>query len=147
MEEQKIHDPIEMILELNNPLVVPKIMELAKVVPGTPIEYLEKMLLDAIGDKLSAIYYHDKEGAVKGFIFASEETWESERVAFIQFCVVMPDSYENFICFELITKIRLWAKDRGIKTMIFSTKRNYKPFVRKYKFELTGYILKRPVMG
>lgn len=134
-----------MIIRLENPLLVGKILDLAKVVPDTPINKLEKMLLSGINDKDSIIYIDDHDGEIRGFIYASQEFYQGEQVCFVQFCVVKPDKLGEYICFELLTKIRLWAKDRGIENLIFITKRNYKPFERKYGFNLDGYILKRKV--
>lgn len=132
-----------MILELNNVLLIPKLLTLAKSVPDVPLDVLENMLLEAIPDKQSKIYIDDHEERVRGFIFGSKETWQGEKVVFIQFCVVEDSGAHKFICFELLTKLRLWARENEIKTLIMSTKRNPKSYIRKYKFTLEGYILKK----
>ena len=136
-----------MIRKLENPLLLPKILEMAKTVPDVPMEHLEKILLGAINDKDSVIYIADDKEQIRGFIYASKEYWNGEEVAFIQLCVIKPDNMERFIGFELLTKIRLWAMENNIKDLIFSTKRNPKGFMRRYRFTFEGYILKRKVKG
>ena len=126
--------------------MVQKIMALAKSVPDTPLETLESMLLAGISDKDTAIYIEEREGDVRGFVFASKETWQGEPVAFIQFCVLKSMPEEKYIGFELLARIRLWAREKGLANMVFVTKRNYKLFEKKYKFKLDGYILKREVL-
>ena len=134
-----------MIIKLENPLLVGKILEMAKSVPDTPINTLEKMLLSAIGDKDSIIYIDDHNGEIRGFIYASKELWQGEEVAFIQFCVIKSDDMERYIGFELLSKLRVWALDNNINNLIFSTKRNPRGFIKRYKFELESYVLKRKV--
>ena len=135
-----------MILQLNNPLLIGKILELARIIPDIPVDVLEKMLLLGISDKDSAIYIFKKDDEIIGIIFASKETWMGKKTCFIQVCAIKPVPKEKFIGFELLMKIRLWAKEKGLKDMIFVCKRNYKPFTRKYKFALDGFILKRSVL-
>ena len=134
-----------MILQFSNPLLIPKILELAKTVPDTPIDTLEKMLLAGINDTDTVIYIDEKDSDVNGFIFASKETWQGKLVAFIQFCSVKQSDEDKYTAFELLTKVKLWAKDKGLSDMVFVTKRDYKLFERKYKFKLDGYILKKEV--
>ncbi len=136
-----------MIRKLENPLETPKILDLARIVPNTPMDVLEKMILKGISDKDSAIYIYERESNVTGFIFASQETWGGKLVAFIQFCVVKPDEYEKAIGFELLTKVRIWAMERGIEDIITVVKRDPKGFMRKYNFIQEGVVLKRKVKG
>ena len=135
-----------MTIKLENPLLVSKIMALAKTIPDTPLDTLESMLLAGISDKDTAIYIEERNGEVRGFIFCSKEVWQGKPVAFIQFAVVKPIPEEKYIGFELLTKIKLWAKDNGLTDMVFVTKRNPKVFEKKYHFKLDGYILKREVL-
>jgi len=135
-----------MVLQLSNPLFIPKILDLAKVIKEMPLDVLEKMLLSGINDKDTVIYIDERNGEVRGCIFASKEKWNGEDVAFIQFCSVRPIGEENYICFELLTKVRVWAKDNDIQTLVFTTKRNPRLFERKYGFKYEGAILKRSVL-
>ena len=134
-----------MIIQLSNPLMVSHILALAKSVPNVPLEHLEKMLLSAINDKDSAIYIDEKDGDVNGFVLVSREVWEGEPVCFLQFAVIKPIREEKYIGFELLAKIRLWAKDKGLKKIITVVRRNVDGFKKKYHFELDGYLLQRSV--
>lgn len=130
-----------MILRLDNPLFVSKILDLAKVVPDLPIDTLKNMVLTGINNKNTAIYIDNHNDDLRGCIYASIERWNGEDVGFIQLCVVKPIREEKYICFELLNKIRLWARLHNLKKLVFNTRRNYKAFERKYGFKLDSYIL------
>ena len=134
-----------MILKLDNPLMIPKILELSKLVPNVKYEVLRDLLVSAINDVDSVIYYDEKENNISGFIFASKIWWNGENVCFIQYAVVKPIKEEKYIGFELLTKVRLWAKEKGLYEMMASVKRDPKGFSRKYHFKLDSYLLKRQV--
>jgi hypothetical protein len=134
-----------MILKLDNPLVIPKILELSKLVPDVKYEVLKGLLIPAVNDPDSAIYYDDKDGVINGFIFCSKLGWDGKDVCFIQFAVNRPSREEKYIGFELLTKVRLWARDKGLKEMVASVRRDPKGFERRYKFVLDSYLLKRMV--
>ena len=135
-----------MILQLTNLLLIPKVKALAKYVPNTNENVLEKMLLNGIDQKDSIIYINKRDEEVNGFIFATKETWEGEPVCFIQFCVIKPSTEEKYIGFEFLNKIRLWAKDKGLPKIITVIRRNPEGFKRKYKFMTDGILLKRSVL-
>lgn len=134
-----------MIYQLTNPLLIPKLMEMARVVPNTPLDKLEKMLISAISDKNSRIYVAEKGGEIKGFMFGSVEEFDGEDVIFIQFAVVKPEEDEKYTCYELLLKFRLWAKESGLKWLYTMVQRNYKPFKRKYGFEPYAMVLRREI--
>jgi len=54
----------------------------------------------------------------------------------------LPDEEINYTCWELLTKIKLWAKDNGITQIYFATARDPKGFIKKYHFEFHSTILK-----
>ena len=134
-----------MIREIDNPLLLNKILELAKNIPDTPLPTLEKMLIEALTSKEAKIFIDEKNNEIRGFIYASVEQWQGEDVVFIQFTVIKPIQEERYIGFEFITKMKLWAKEKGIKSIITVVKRNPKPFMRKYHFINEGTVLKMDV--
>lgn len=131
-----------MIYELENPLIVPKIIKMAECVPGTPIDKLQALLLNSIGKPDSKIYIDSRDGEIMGFIFASIENFEGKNCVFIQFCVVNSGGLDHYIVFELLTKIKLWAKENNLNEIYFSTKRDPKGFIRMFHFEFYSSILK-----
>lgn len=135
-----------MLLKLTNPLLVSKIVALASVVPGTPMAALERLILEGINDPDTAIFIDEKDGEVNGFMVSSKETWEGKPVCFLQFAVVRPDKGEKYVCFELLTKTRLWAKEKGLDTIITVVRRDPRAFERKYGFTQDGVVLKRSVI-
>jgi hypothetical protein len=134
-----------MILKLSNPLIIPQILDLAKLVPDAKYEVLRDLLISGINDPDSMIYYDEKDGVVNGFILGSKEMWNGNLVCFVQFCVISPSREDKYIGFELLTKARLWSKEKGLNEIVTSVKRDPKGFIRKYHFEMDGYILKRMV--
>jgi len=139
-----------MILQLTSPIFMTQILDLAREVPDVPIETLNKMILSGLNDKDSIIYIDEKDGLVNGFIYASKEKWNGEEVCFIQFCVIKTNteysmSNDKYIGFEFMTKMRLWAKEKGLANLVMVTKRNPKLYERKYQFRQDGFVLKRGV--
>ena len=131
-----------MISEITNPLLINRILELARIVPDTPIDKLKKMLIEGLTSKQAKIFIDEKNGEVRGFIFATVEQMEGEDCVFIQFCVIKPIKEERYIGFELLLKIRLWVKDLGLKYIYTMTPRSSKPFIRKYGFKFYTNVLR-----
>jgi len=135
-----------MIRTIDNPLLLNRILELAKDIPHTPLPILEKFLIEALTSKKAKILISEnKQDELVGFIFATIEEWQGEDVVFIQQCVIKPLKEERYIGFELLTKIKLWAKELNLKKIIMVTQRNPKPYIRKYHFNMEGTILKMEV--
>ncbi len=133
-----------MIIRLTHPLLIPKLVDMAKVVPGAPIEHMADVLIEAVYDeKGSRIFVDEKDGVVKGFIYGSLEHWQGEPVVYVQLCVVLPT--ERYSCHELLARIEAWARENKIKHIIFVTMRNWKAYARKYHFAFDGTVLKRSV--
>lgn len=131
-----------MILKFDNPLWVPKLVKLAEVVQGTPLEALKKFIYSTLNNDNTAAYMDWREPEVTGFIYATVETFDGERCAFIQFCVIKPCKEDKSIGFELLTKVKTWAKAKGLKRIYFITQRNPRGFIYKYHFEMHGSVLK-----
>jgi N-acetylglutamate synthase-like GNAT family acetyltransferase len=132
-----------MITIFDNPLQIPKLVKLAEVVPNTPVEKLRKFMFATInkpGTKAYISIQHD--GVINGFIYASIEEFDAEKCVFIQFCVIKPCELEKNIGFELLTKMKLWAKENKIDQIYFMTERDPKGFIKKYHFRHYGSVLK-----
>ncbi len=132
-----------MILRLTHPLIIPQLVDMAKVVPGTPIEVMKRLLVGAVYDENSRVFVDKQDGVVKGFIYGSIERREGEPVVYVQFCVVLPT--ERYTCPELLSRMEAWARERKIKNIVFVTRRNWRAYARKYRFSFDGTILKRSV--
>jgi N-acetylglutamate synthase-like GNAT family acetyltransferase len=134
-----------MIIALSNPLLIPRLIEMAHAVPDAPKDVLERQLARAISRPDAVVYVDDFKGEIRGFIYASIENFDGEDVCFVQFCVVKPE-IASYVCFELLGRVRVWANERGLKWIYTMTARNYKPFMKKYKFEFAYTVLKRRVV-
>ena len=134
-----------MIIQINNPLFIPKIIDLAKSIPDTNVPALEKMLIDALTSKKAKIYVAEKDNEVIGFIFGSVEEIDGEDCVFIQSTYIRPDKEERYIGFEFMTKMRLFAQENKIKYIYMLTKRNPKPYIKKYHFSFAYTMLRREV--
>ena len=134
-----------MICKWDNPLSVNKILELAKDVKNTPIEKLKRFLLESLNNPNAIIYVDRVNDDIQGFVFATVEQWQCEDALFIHICAIKPIPEEKYVGFELLTKLKLFAKDRNIKMLLMATQRNYKTFERKYGFSFEGTILKMEV--
>jgi len=131
-----------MIIKFDNPLWVPRLLKLAEIVPGTPIEELRKFIFATLNQSNACAYMDWREDEICGFIFATIETFNGEKCVFIQFCVIKPYSEDKHIGFELLTKVKTWAKKKGLNRIYFITQRNPKGFIHKYHFEMHGSVLK-----
>lgn len=132
-----------MIYQVTSCLLIPQIVELAKDVPGTPLDALRETLVNSISRKDARIFVDEKEGKIRGFIFATVEELEGKDALFIQFCVVRPTQNEGNICNELLARVRKWGQESELRTMYFMTARNPKAFARKYHFRFHATVLKR----
>lgn len=131
-----------MIREFDNPLQIPKLIELAKEVPNTPLDKLKKFMFATLSQPNTKAYIDSRDGEIYGFIYATIEEFDGERCVFIQFCVIKPVKEESYTGFELFTKMKLWARENNISQLYFITSRDPKGFIRKYHFEPYGSVLK-----
>ncbi len=134
-----------MIYPTTNPLIIPKLVELAKVIPDLPGQVLDKLLIEAIVSKDAKIYVDEKDDDVRGFIFATIADFDGQPSCFVQVCVVKPVRDERYICFELLTKVKLWAKENKLEYIYFITRRDPKGFEKKYHFDYYGTVLRQKV--
>ncbi len=134
-----------MILEFTNPLSIPKLIKLAEEVPNTPLEKLKKFMFLTLNKPNTKAYIDVQDEEYKGFIYATIEEFCGEKCVFIQFCILKPYDEERYTGFELLTKMKLFAKDNGITQIYFATQRDPKAWERKYNFKFDSYILKMEV--
>lgn len=133
-----------MIYALKNVLLIPKILELSKVLDTDP-QALSNVLIKSLGRKDAALYVDEKDGVLDGFILATIEEFDGKDAAFIQSCVIKPEGNEKNIGHELLTRIRRWAAEQGATEIYFMTRRNPQAFQRKYNFRYHATVLKRRV--
>jgi N-acetylglutamate synthase-like GNAT family acetyltransferase len=131
-----------MIIPFENPLLIPKLVKLAEIVPNTPTEKLKKFMFATLNKTNTKAYVDYLDGEIRGFIYASIEEFDGEKCVFIQFCVIRPDDNERYVGFELLNKMKLWAIENNISQIYFLTHRDPKGFIRKYHFEEYGVVLK-----
>jgi N-acetylglutamate synthase-like GNAT family acetyltransferase len=129
-------------MPFDNPLFIPKLIKLAEEVPNTPLDKLKRFMFLTLNQPNTKSYMDMHDGVIRGFIYASIEEFEGDRCVFIQFCVLKPCQEDKYIGFELLTKMKLWAKENKITQIYFSTARNPEAFIRKYHFEFYSTILK-----
>ena len=130
-----------MILEFDNPLLIPKLIKLAEEVPNTPLDKLRRFMFLTLNRPNTKAYVDSQDGVIRGFIYASIEEFCGDDCIFIQFCVIKPCNDDKYIGFELLNKMKVWAREKGINDIYFSTTRNPEAFIRKYHFELHSTIL------
>lgn len=132
-----------MIYQITNALLIPKILQLARVIPDTNLKALENMIINGIGRKDSILLVDEKADEVNGFIFATVEELEGESVVFIQTCVNKPTNNEENVVHELLAKVRAWGRKQGLKQCFFMTRRSARAYERKYGFRYHTTVLKR----
>lgn len=133
-----------MILELDNILLIPRITELMKEILPVSVNTFENMIVDAMASKKALILIDKKDEEIRGFVFATIEQMEAEDIVFIQISYIRPE-YPK-IGFELLARVRTWAKKMEIKNWIYMiTPRDIKGFEKKYKFRFYGRLLRRRI--
>jgi len=132
-----------MITQIDSPFLIPSILALAQHIDDIPIQALEKMLTEGIADKNTKILVEKKEEDVRGFVFANIAEFQGEDVVFIQACYISPKTPN--IGFELLKRLKDWAKEKDIKGLVMMTSRNPKSWTRKYGFKHALNIMKRRV--
>jgi hypothetical protein len=123
-------------------MLIPKLIKLAEEVPGAPLKWLREFIFHTLNTPGVIAYADIHEGEYRGFIYANISEWNGDKCVFIQACVLKPCKEERYIGFELLTKIKLFAKEKNLTQIYFITQRNPEGFIRKYHFENAGNILK-----
>lgn len=132
-----------MIIEVLNPLQIPAALKLAANIPDVPVDKLKKMMIDGLTCKTAKIILSKKDNEANAFLFATVDVFDGEDVVFIQTCYIDPNA--GSVGREMLNMIDTWAKERGIKDVVMITPRNPKAYERKYRFELTSYVMKRRI--
>lgn len=119
---------------------VDKITRDANGLIGTDRDVLKNMLLTTlfIEDKFMMV---DIEGEIKAFMFATVEILDGEHVAFIHICY----SKKSGAVDEMLRHLNKWASKRGIKRIIFMTKRNPRAFEKRYGFNDIYTVMEKKV--
>lgn len=132
-----------MILQVDSPILLPMVLKLAKRVDDIPFDAFRHMLIGSLTDPNSAIFLDKHEKDPRGFMFVTIERFDAERVAFVHLAYIDP-KYPN-ICRELLTRVRNWAKEKGLEYVYMMTPRHPAGFIRKYHFEFVTHVLRRRV--
>jgi len=125
-------------LDLN---VIEVITESSENIEGMTKEALKMMLIRNMCSNDKFVMYEIEGGKLKAFMFATIEGLDGQLVAFIQACYSEKEGSVQVMLDKLIN----WSVDRGIKKLMFMTKRNPKGFERKYKFNQTYTVLQREI--
>ncbi len=118
---------------------------MAKVIPDFSTKALKKLLVNGLASVGTKVFVDQIGDEVRGFLYASIEGFDGEDCCFVQVCVVKPIREEKYICFELLNKAKLWAKENKLEYIYFITKRESKGFERKYHFDYYGTVLRQKV--
>lgn len=132
-----------MIYKLDNALLIPKVLTLARALPDPNLPALEGMIIKGIGRKDAALFVDEKAEEVNGFIFATVEEFEGEDAVFIQASVIKPNNNHENVGHELLARVRAWGRARGLKQCYFMTRRSARAYERKYGFRYHTTVLKR----
>ena len=135
-----------MIYDIDNTLLLAPVLEMAKKVEDIPPDQVKQMLIDGIASKHAKLQVEKNReyGQVMGFIFATLEKMNGEDCVFIQITYVEPGPTNKYVFFELLLKIMLWAKDMKVN-WVYAISQRPKVFIKKYKFQEAGTLLKRGV--
>lgn len=133
-----------MFRDLSDPLLIPKIVKLAEeYLPDTSPDMLRNGLIKSLENNEARTIVYGKKGNIQAYIFATIDRFDMNKCVFIQSCVIHPVLKE--IGHELLARIRNWGKAKQAKFIYFITGRNPQGFMRKYKFEKTGEVLRRGI--
>lgn len=133
----------DMIHQITSALILPKIMKLSEYLPETDPDVLEKVLTSSFARDDARLFVSQKDGEVNGFVFATIETFEGEPAVFIQTCVILPGDDSRNLGFQLLARLRAWARESGVRYLYFMTKRKAAGFARKYNFYEYATIMKQ----
>ena len=133
-----------MIIELDNPLLLPKVIDLAKRIEDFPLGKFRSMVEDGFSRKDTRLIVYQKDEEIKGFIYSTIDFFDGERVAFIQATYIEPKM--NGVGKEMLADMRKWAELKDCAYLYMITKRDEtRAYERKYKFEQVGTVMRRSV--
>ena len=132
-----------MIYELKNPLLLPKIKEMAKNVNNINDGDLNTLLVDCVSNENAVLVVNeDRERRITGFLCASVERWRGENVVFIQLCT--SDTKDKAAKFNLLTHAKVWGKRLGLKSVVIIVDEP-REYEKMYKFNRVGAVLRRSI--
>lgn len=130
-----------MIYTVDNPLILPRIMQIATRIKDLPAhDVLRDRLLKAIISPNSTVLIDRLGEQIRGLIYASRENLDGKDVCFIHLCYIDPKAN---IGHELLNRIRTWARKNDLDEIYMMTTRSSKGFERKYNFKFAYTVLKR----
>jgi hypothetical protein len=132
-----------MILEVNNPLQIPSVLSLAKLIPDTNAEKVKKLLIECMTKRIAKILLAKIDGGLVGLLFAVIAEFDGDDAVFIQKCYIHPHAKE--VGREMLAIINKWGVENKVKDIYMATTRSPKTYERKYKFMLDSFIMKRRV--
>ena len=111
-------------------------------VPGTPLIPFRQAIYDLHSNK--KLLTVDEYDVIKGYLYASIERFDGARVVFIQSCYI-DSKADKYAGMDLLKAIEEWALEKDCKWIYMLTKRDHKPFKRKYKFKEVGTVMRKEI--
>lgn len=141
---EKRREIVEMIYKITNPLLVERIEPLINEIKfELDNKTIKRIIIEYLQADEGILYAEEKDGEPTGFVFATPVYYEGEDVLFIQFSYIRRGNPNTG--HEFMARLKKECQERGIKRMLFITKRKPDGFIRKYKFTLDGYVLSKEV--
>lgn len=132
-----------MIREIYISLLLNPVFKLADKVPDTTPENFKTVVLERMAEKTSVMVVEEKNNEIRGFLFCTVDRYGAGSAFVIQYAYVKPDAFE--VGSELMARAISLAKHDGYKEIYMMTSRKPEAFARKYKFEVSKYVLKRSI--
>ena len=133
-----------MVFQITNPLLVDKIDELISEIRfELPPERIKELIVEGLKGGEDILLVEEKNEEMTGFIFASPVYFEGDPCLYIQFSYIRKGNPNTG--HEFMARLRQFAKENKLKRLIFVTHRRPEGFMRKYKFNLEGYLLSQEV--
>ena len=104
-----------------------------------------KHLCSSAANPNELIIAYVRDNKVLGYGHMTREMFDGEHTVFIQSTYVDPTTNGEHVADKMMKYVEEWAKQRNIPYMYMITKRNTKPFKRKYRFEETGVVMRRRI--
>lgn len=132
-----------MIREIHDAILLSKVFALADQVPDITPAQFKAIVCERLIEKTSVMIVDELEGQVRGFLFCTLDGYKGDHAFVIQYAYIAPDKFR--VGAELLNRACLLANALGKKEVFMVTSRNPEGFVRKYKFEVSHYVLRRSI--
>lgn len=132
-----------MIQEIRNPFQLPSIFALSKHIPDITPERFKDVVLQRLAEEDSTFIVERHEGLIRAFVFCTVDRFQGSHAYVIQYAYCDPHAFNAGA--EVFARACAIAKERGLKDIYMMTTRKPDGFMRKYKFELDRYVLKRSI--